>query len=530
MQVITVPELGRLAGPIMVKAPRTWGEVRGPLGAAVLSLRRIGWTFDNSLTLLTDEGVKLPLTSTSPALIAYHAQVAWKRTTARSAARTLGFDGSQVDATVFQRELRLSHAAATFPLLKAFITQGVWSPARLRKAGYDVDCRCIHCGAPEDTLHHRLFECPETCSLREEFFQHGELQDVLQRAEARHLLLGFQLLPPRLAPLPDGLGYQQCETWTLSGAPIEDVLQGEVFTDGSCFKEGPITWHRTGWSVIKISQDGVLLAWMRGTVGNALPQTSPASEHVATLAAVTAPGAGVTQANSDYKGLEHVEQMPAYAVYDRSQIYAGVKLEICGRMPSGFRVVKVKVKGHANPEEASTARGRYEAVGNDFADRVAKAAANAQPQPSQRELQQWAADKDLLKRYLSYVPRALSKWPSISPTVGKKSRPRLQAGHSDQGPHRGPSSFAADVLGEYGKMHARRGEPSSAPSDDAAYACSTEHLGAAPDAPPEGSSSHMQNHAQQEQTPSDYSPASVSLIALTVGSTSRPSLLRRMRQ
>ncbi len=168
----------------------------------------------------------------------------------------------------------------------------------------------------------------------------------------------------------------------------------------------------------------------------------------------------------------------------------------------------VKVKGHVNPEEASTARGRYEAIGNDFADRVARAAADAQPQPSQGELQQWAADKDLLKRYLCYVPRALSKWPSISPTVGKKSRPRLQAGHSDQEPSRGPSSFAADVLGEYGKLHARRCGPPSAPSDDAAYECTAVHLGAAPDAPPEGSSSHMQSHSQQEQPPSDHSPAS----------------------
>ncbi len=89
--------------------------------------------------------------------------------------------------------------------------------------------------------------------------------------------MGFQLLPPRLADLPDGLGYQQCETWTLSGAPIQDVLQGEVFTDGSCFKDGPITWHRAGWAVCKTSQDGILLAWLRGAVGRALPQTSPAA-------------------------------------------------------------------------------------------------------------------------------------------------------------------------------------------------------------------------------------------------------------
>jgi hypothetical protein len=91
--VVTVPELGRLAGPIMLKLPRTWGEVRGPVGAAALSLRRVGWTFDTCLTLVTDEGVHLPLTSTSPAMVAYHLQVSWKRRLGEAAARSLGLDG-----------------------------------------------------------------------------------------------------------------------------------------------------------------------------------------------------------------------------------------------------------------------------------------------------------------------------------------------------------------------------------------------------------------------------------------------------
>jgi hypothetical protein len=124
-KVVTVPELGRLAGPILVKAPFTWGEVRGPLGAAVVSLRRIGWAFDTCMTIITDEGIRLPLTSTSPSLVAYHAQVAWKRHLGMSAAKSLGFEGEQADPTVFQKQLRAAGTGQLFPLLKAFITQGV---------------------------------------------------------------------------------------------------------------------------------------------------------------------------------------------------------------------------------------------------------------------------------------------------------------------------------------------------------------------------------------------------------------------
>ena len=111
--------------------------------------------------------------------------------------------------------------------------------------------------------------------------------------------------------------------------------------DGNCFKDGPPTWHRTDWSVVKVAYDGTMTAWMRGTVGDQLPQTSPASEHVAGLAAATAKGEGVTVANSDYKGLEALEERPAFAVYERTQIYSGVKAQIVGRRPQGFRIRKV---------------------------------------------------------------------------------------------------------------------------------------------------------------------------------------------
>ena len=89
-------------------------------------------------------------------------------------------------------------------------------------------------------------------------------------------------------------------------------MRGEVFTDGSCIKDGPVTWHRTGWAVCKVDEHGQLLAWMRGVVGRQLPQTSPASEHVAATAAATAPGGHVNRANSDYKGLEHIEELSPY--------------------------------------------------------------------------------------------------------------------------------------------------------------------------------------------------------------------------
>ena len=131
-------------------------------------------------------------------------------------------------------------------------------------------------------------------------------------------------------------------------------MRGEVFTYGSCTKDGPVTWHRTGWAVCKVAENGQLLAWMRGVVGCQLPQTSPASEHVAATAAATAPGGHVTRANSDYKGLEHVGERLPHQLYARHHICSGVKQLLIGKMPPGFRVFKVQ--GHAVAGASRTAR------------------------------------------------------------------------------------------------------------------------------------------------------------------------------
>jgi hypothetical protein len=143
----SVPELGRLAGPVMLHPPRTWGEVRGPMGAAVMSLRRVGWQFRTCLTLESDTGEIFPLPSTSPALLAYHLQVSWKRALGRAAARSIGQDGAQLDPSAFQQHQRRCQHGQALPI----VTQGIWSTHRLHAAGYAIEAACPHCGTEKDT-------------------------------------------------------------------------------------------------------------------------------------------------------------------------------------------------------------------------------------------------------------------------------------------------------------------------------------------------------------------------------------------
>ncbi len=50
-------------------ARRLWSRVQGPIGAAALSMARLGWTFQSPFILQDERGAHIYLTRMSPALI-----------------------------------------------------------------------------------------------------------------------------------------------------------------------------------------------------------------------------------------------------------------------------------------------------------------------------------------------------------------------------------------------------------------------------------------------------------------------------
>ena len=152
------------------------------------------------------------------------------------------------------------------------------------------------------------------------------------------------------------------ETYTINGGLIEDFLHGVVFTDGNCYKPGPVTWNRAGWAILKLSEDGVVLAWARGPVGKLLPATSPASENVGVLASATLTR-GVEEARSDYKTLECAELQPLDKLLQRKGMYAGIRRLVRGRAPPHFGVTYVP--GHVGPDSAVTSEERNNALGSN---------------------------------------------------------------------------------------------------------------------------------------------------------------------
>ncbi len=457
-QFVNLPKMGQLAGDVIQKLPTTWGGVAGPLGAAHLSLKRVRWAFVTPLTVKTDTGEILQLTSSPPALIYYHLQLAWKRTVSRSACKALGL---QPHAQVYNAEVQsLFRSRALGPhkltLLRVFLTHAVWSQARLRSCGYDVPAECLHCGA-QDTLFHRIFVCPCMRQEREATFSQDEL-GWLEHSPCRAVLMqGLQLLPDPVEIRPPGIGYEPLETWTLSGRPLSDDMHGLVYTDGSCMKFGAPTWNIATWSVVKISMDGVLLAWAAGVVGRELPATSPAAENTAGLAAATI-SSTISEARSDYAGLEGLHLRSIRSLCNRKSPYAGVHRQIRGRAPSGFQINKVA--GHASLEDCRSDDDRLNAIGNDFADRTAKALARARPQPSQSEVEEWQRQQKFLKKYLEFIPSVLSRWPSNSPSQGHKSLPKRA--EADEA---GRMSYLADLMGPWRDKEVQQETPTASQAD-----------------------------------------------------------------
>ncbi len=307
---VTIPQLGDLAAGVLQCLPTTWSGVKGPLGAAHLSMKRIGWRFKTPFTVESESGTELALTAISPALLQYHLVTAWKIKLGRTASRAVGIDlESQEDASVYQKTSQ-ALGPSYRSILRAFMVHGIWSTARLYSVGYSVSPYCDKCGA-RDSLHHRLFECGFTEDLRTEYFEQDDENWIKNHPHSDVLLQGLQIVPTMTDARPQGIGHEKAhmESWTLSGLPIEDVLQGVVFTDGACHRPGHPIWNRAGWAVLKLSHDGVVLGWARGVVGRQLPSSAAAGESVAALAAATI-SEEVQEARSDYQAYIGLESQP----------------------------------------------------------------------------------------------------------------------------------------------------------------------------------------------------------------------------
>ena len=459
-----LPWLGREAAKVITSLPSSWRQVRGPIGAAYLSLKRIGWTFSTPFQITDSTGRTFSLTDTAPALLAHFLRESWNHINLVGASRALHLDPDlQIDFEVPRRLLQdRSIPARSRQLILRYLCHAIWTRERLYHVGFDVPHGCERCGHHRDDLHHRLFRCTSTEELRK---LHLEPLDIDHLQARPYLVFGCQAIPPLPAVRVPGLGHQEFQSYTVDGRPIELHFKGAIlYSDGSCATEGHRSQHRAGWSLVKIADDGTLIAAAWGAVGALLPQTASASEYIAGLAAAVF---SAKEVRADFSGVAAIASLSSASIGHRKSMYSGVKIQIRGRCPN---MVTEKVPGHAALEALSPGSEDWiNGVGNDIADRHARKGAALHGGPASQELQLVAQDRALLKRFLTYTGEALQLWEAIGPAKGarRKALPRLDSKPELCSGARG-RTFRHDVLGPWIPMAPQDAQPSHPPPTDSA--------------------------------------------------------------
>ena len=147
-------------------------KVRGPASAAVASMKRIGWEPLTLITWKTCEGGVINIDDMCPRTVQ---ELAMRDTetwlwNASTSAKITGIEGrpflEPIKALLNTKESEEgSMSRAAKGMLRCLVAHGIWSPERLKAAGYDIEGVCPHCGGC-GSLWHLIWDCPATYAFR----------------------------------------------------------------------------------------------------------------------------------------------------------------------------------------------------------------------------------------------------------------------------------------------------------------------------------------------------------------------------
>ena len=200
----------------------------------------------------------------------------WSRKLGREAGQKLGI-GKPVACDSLQEVLR---EKSMTPLQKAcissYVTQSIWTKVKLREAGYQLEeTECI-CGHHSDDLLHRFLDCPAASEVRERVVTQEEMQKIKDyvREPGSPFFAGLQEAFRGRVRFIEGTGAEEGRFWCRDPDKTPwEALQGQLYTDGSCFKTGCRQYNVAGWAVVKLDEQGEVYAALWGPVGRNLPQT-----------------------------------------------------------------------------------------------------------------------------------------------------------------------------------------------------------------------------------------------------------------
>ena len=92
-RALPIRDLLHLWNHIEERPLKGWAQVRGPVGAALMSAKRLGWDISHPWLWVTDAGIQVSLLTTSPRFMAWHIKQSWTRLVSQRVASKLVANG-----------------------------------------------------------------------------------------------------------------------------------------------------------------------------------------------------------------------------------------------------------------------------------------------------------------------------------------------------------------------------------------------------------------------------------------------------
>ncbi len=374
---------------------REWGRTRGPIGAVLLTLHRIGWSMSGPFTLVDDWGEEVILTKVTPSLLASMLREATARSLERYVGRKMALD----DVTFDGRRACTEHIRKQLASDRKLTPQGkgaymsvlcgaVMTYHKAAQGGYLVEDRCPLCGQKGDTIWHRVWECchPQVADARRAAVPAWLIDEVARRPR-EHIFWTSGLLPhpgdtwPRPAANPT----LDVEYRGDGDPPLREDgrprISGTVYVDGSCTAHIITELKRASTSMVVMDGHGNAKWQVRMPVPTPMPQSSQAAEYAA-LPLVHAYAANTSDdfdiASDCLNVVKSCNEDPMKAIA-ASRMYGGIMKPILADTCWRANVKVRKVPAHVSPDAFPPGQGRSDAIGNQQADLAAKSAGGLHP-------------------------------------------------------------------------------------------------------------------------------------------------------
>jgi len=400
-----------------------------------LSLRRIGWRPSQefgAFIWIDDNEMEIKLTAYSPNLLCYMMLEAYQRLIERQLGEQLGLRDdraqTQVRALVDVARTKI-RSKRTDALGKSLVAcafcDSIWTTARARACGYDIEVVCPLCGEPEDGVAHRLFRCqhPDVVAARQECLTPKQLRSLPRnRAEQDSLLWTRGIAPNPCSWWPKPAEADVAIHFEYEGEKRESLdgfdLAGDFFWDGSASREEIRDLNRAGWGVAFCRPNGTVFARAWGPVWCTLPQTPQASEYVGFAASCQLVN-GASRGHGDCMNVVRDASAARSVQTSARRRYAGVMRSTFGCegreqiLSVDWCAGHVKEKLTDDEFAALPDHDRWLAAMNEAADEAADAGRLLHPQPNGCERAEVRLLLAELRCFYSLASNVLRLWPKL---------------------------------------------------------------------------------------------------------------------